>query len=179
MPCRIIKSNISLSHAPIATNEIKDNNLHTRHHQRAITSKGGHTQDAQPITSEGAHSLAATLSPQLVPKRLLRNGHRPHGHRPRTQPLVSAAPSKRRHTPRHWKRNGIHGTYEGSPTTTTLDTRIWKQMRTPLPRHLGHTWHRHMFLHQTDKNLEGQQDHSRQNSLRLQTSQKGKKNVFG
>jgi hypothetical protein len=36
---------------------------------------------------------------------------------------------------RHRKRNGIHGTYEGSPSTTTLDTRIWQRMRTPLPRH--------------------------------------------
>jgi hypothetical protein len=55
------------------------------------------------------------LTPQLVPKGLLRNGHRPHGHRPRRQPLVSAAPSKRRRPSRHRKRNGIHGTYEGSP----------------------------------------------------------------
>jgi hypothetical protein len=139
MPCRIIKPNLRLSHAHIATNEITYNNSHTRHLQRAITSEGGHT-NAQPITSEGAHSLAATLSPQLVPKRLLWNGHRPHGHRPRIQPLVSAAPIKRHHPPRHRKRNGIHGTYEGSPTTTTLDAMIWKLMRTPIPRYSGHSW---------------------------------------
>jgi hypothetical protein len=43
MPCRMIQSNISLSHAPTATNEITDKNSHTRHHQLAITSEGGHT----------------------------------------------------------------------------------------------------------------------------------------
>jgi hypothetical protein len=48
-----------------------------------------------------------------------------------------------------WERNGIHGTYEGSPTTTALDARIWKRRRTPIPRHSGHSGNRHMFLYQT------------------------------
>jgi hypothetical protein len=43
MHCSIIKPNLRLSHAPIATNEISDNNSNTRHLQRAITSEGGHT----------------------------------------------------------------------------------------------------------------------------------------
>jgi hypothetical protein len=64
--CRIIQSNLSFSHAPAASNEITDNNYHTRHTQRAITYEGGHTKDAQPITSEGAPSLAESLSPQPV-----------------------------------------------------------------------------------------------------------------
>jgi hypothetical protein len=68
---------------PAASNDITDNNSHTRRHQRAITSEGGHTKDAQPITSEGAHSLTEYCSPQPVPTRLLRNGHCPHGHRHR------------------------------------------------------------------------------------------------
>jgi hypothetical protein len=68
MPCRIIKPKLSLSHSPTATNKITNNNSQTRHRQRAITSKGGHTYNAQPITSEGAHSLSETLSPQPVPK---------------------------------------------------------------------------------------------------------------
>jgi hypothetical protein len=89
------------------------------------------------------------LSPQLVPKRLLWNGHHPHGHQPRIQPLVSAAPSKRRHPPHHREGNGIHGTHEGSPSTTTLETRLRQRMRTPIPRHVGHPRHRHMFFHQT------------------------------
>jgi hypothetical protein len=46
MPCRIIKSNLGLSRAPVATNKITDNNSHTRHNQRAITSEGGHTLGA-------------------------------------------------------------------------------------------------------------------------------------
>jgi hypothetical protein len=54
---------------------------------------------------------------------------------------------------------------EGSPSTTTLKTRLWQRMRTPIPRHLGHSWHRHMFLYQTHKHPERQKDHLRQNSL--------------
>jgi hypothetical protein len=54
------------SHAPAASNEITDNHSNTRHHQRSITSKGVHTKDAQPITSEGAHSLAESHSLQYV-----------------------------------------------------------------------------------------------------------------
>jgi hypothetical protein len=82
MPCRIIQSNRSFSHAPDASDEITDNNSHTRHNHCAITPEGGHTKDTQPITSEGAPSLAESLSPHPVPKRLLRNGHCPYGHRP-------------------------------------------------------------------------------------------------
>jgi hypothetical protein len=48
------------------------------------------------------------------------------------------------------------------------------QLRTPIPRHLGHSWHRHMFLYQNHKHPERQKDHLRQNSLRLQTSQERK-----
>jgi hypothetical protein len=174
MPCRIIKPNLELSHAPIATNKINDNNSHTRHPQCAITSEGGHAYNTPPITSKGAHSLLETLSPQLVPRRLLRYGHIPHGHRPRRQPLVSAASSKRRHPPRHRKRNGILGTHEVSSSTTTLDARIWQRMRKPLPGNSRHSRNRYMFLHQTDKHPERQKDHLRQNSLRLKTSQKRK-----
>jgi hypothetical protein len=123
--------------------------IHTRHRQRAIISKGVHAYDARPINSEGAHSLSESLPPQPVPKRLLQNGHRPHGHRPRRQPLVSTAPSKRRHPPHHLERNGIQGTHEISPSTAALDTRLWQRMRTPIPRHSGHPSHRHMFFHQT------------------------------
>jgi hypothetical protein len=115
-----------------------------------------------------------TISPQPVPKRVLANGHRIHGHRPRKQPLVSTSSSRRRNPPRYRKRNGIHGTYEGSPSTTTLDTMIWQRMRTPLQRHSGHPWHRHMFLYQTDKHHEGQQYHLQQNIMRPQTSQERK-----
>jgi hypothetical protein len=42
MPCRIIQSNLSISHATTATHEITYNNSHTRHHQCAITSEGCH-----------------------------------------------------------------------------------------------------------------------------------------
>jgi hypothetical protein len=42
MHFQIVQSNISFSHAPIVTNEITDNNSHTRHLQCAITSEGGH-----------------------------------------------------------------------------------------------------------------------------------------
>jgi hypothetical protein len=43
-PCLAKSSNpILASHTPIATNEITDNNTHTRHLQCAITSEGGHT----------------------------------------------------------------------------------------------------------------------------------------
>jgi hypothetical protein len=65
MRCQIIQPNLSFSHAPAASNEITDNNSHTRHNQRAITSEGGHTKDAQPITSKGA-----TRSQNLSPRNL-------------------------------------------------------------------------------------------------------------
>jgi hypothetical protein len=174
MHCRIIQSNLSFSHVPATSNEITYNNSHTRHNQRAITSEGGHTKDAQPITSEGAHSLTESLSPQPVPKRLLRNGHCPHGHRPQKKPLVSAASSERCHPPCHQKRNGIHDTCEGPPSTTTLDTRLWQRMRTPIPRHSGHSWNQHMFIYQTHQRPKRQKVHLRKNSLQLQTSQERK-----
>jgi hypothetical protein len=72
------------------------------------------------------------------------------------------------------KRNGIHGTYEGSPSTTTLVRRLWQRMWTPIPRHLGHSWNRHMFIYQTHQHTKRQKDHLRQNSMRLQTSQERK-----
>jgi hypothetical protein len=112
MPRRIIQSNVSFSHASTAPNEITDKKLRLRHSQRTITSEGGHTNDAYFVTSEGAHALTESLSPQLVPRRLLRHGHCPHGHSPRESPLVPAAPSQCSRSPRHRKGNGIHGTYE-------------------------------------------------------------------
>jgi hypothetical protein len=69
----IIQSHVSLSHAPTTTNEITDNNSHTRHDQHAITSEGGHASNATPVTSEGAYLISKTISTQLVPTRLLRH----------------------------------------------------------------------------------------------------------
>jgi hypothetical protein len=171
MPRRIIQSNISLSHPLSASDEITDNNSRSR---RAITSEGGHTNDASSVTSGGFNALTKTLSPQLVPSRLLRHGHCPHDYRPGKSPLVPAAPSQFSHSPRHRKINGIRGTYERPLSTTTLETRLWQQMRAPFPRHSRHPWNRHMFLYQTHQRPEIQKDHLRQNSLRLQTSQERK-----
>jgi hypothetical protein len=151
MPCCTSKSILDLSHAHIATNEIKENNSHTGHPQYAITSEGGHILDAPPLASEGAHWLMETLYPQLVSRRILQNGHSEHGHLPRRQPLVSTAPIKCCRPPRHRKRNGILGTHEGFPSTTTLDARIWQRIRPPLPRHSRHSRNRYMIIHQTDK----------------------------
>jgi hypothetical protein len=102
------------------------------------------------------------------------NGHRPHGHQPWRQHLVSAAPNKRHHPPHHQKRNVIHVTHEGSRSTTTLAMRLWQRMWTPIPRHPGHPQRRQLFLHQTDKHPRGQKDHVQQNSMRLQTTQERK-----
>jgi hypothetical protein len=123
MPRRIIKSNASFSHASAAPNEMTDNNVRSRYSQSAITSEGGHTNDSYFVTSEGAQALTESLSPQLVPRRLLRHGHCPHGHSPRESPLVPVAPSQCSRSPCHRKGNGIHGTYERPPSTTTLETR--------------------------------------------------------
>jgi hypothetical protein len=72
------------SHTTIHARDITTyNNSRSRHNHCAITSEGGHTNDAQYVTSEGAHVLTEYLSPQLVPRRLLRHGHCPHGQRPR------------------------------------------------------------------------------------------------
>jgi hypothetical protein len=125
------------------------NNSRSRHKQRAITSEGGHTNDASSITSEGANALTKSLSPQLVPRRLLRHVHCSHGHSPWKSPLVPEAPSQCSRSTNHRKINGIHGTYERPPSTTTLETRLWQRGRAPFSRHSRHSWHRHMFLHQT------------------------------
>jgi hypothetical protein len=174
MPRRIIQSNLDFSHAPAAPNEITDNNSRSRHNQRAITSEGGHTNDASSVTSEGANTLTKSLSPQLVPRRLLRHGHYPHGHRPWKSTLVPSAPSQCSRSPHHRKRNEIYGPYERPPSTTTLETRFWQRMRAPFSRHSRHSWKRHMFIYQTHKHPERQKYHLRQNSLRLQTTQKRK-----
>jgi hypothetical protein len=50
------------------------------------------------------------------------------------EPLVTTAPIKRCHPPRHRKRNGILGTHEGSPSPTTLEARVWQRMWTPILR---------------------------------------------
>jgi hypothetical protein len=122
MPHRIIQSNISFSHAPDARNEITDNNSRSRHNQRAITSEGGHTNDKSAFTSEGAKALTKSCSRQLVPRRILRHGHCPRGHRPGKAPLVPGTSSQCSRSPHHRKRNGIHGPYERPPSATTLDT---------------------------------------------------------
>jgi hypothetical protein len=174
MPRRIVPSNVSFSHASSAPNEMTDNNLRSRHIQSAITSEGGHASNAYFATSEGAHAHGKSLSPQLVPIRLLWHGHCPHGHRPRESPLVPVAPSQHSCSPHHRKGNGIHGTYERPPSTTTLETRFWKRMRATFSRNSRYSRNRHMLLYQTHKHPEIQKDHLRQNSLRLQTTQDGK-----
>jgi hypothetical protein len=132
-----------------------------------------------PMTSqpspEGAKALTKSFSPKLVPRRLLRHGHCPHGHRPGKSPLVPAAPSQCSRSPHHRKRNGIHGPHERPSSATTLETRFWQRSRAPFSRHSGQSWNRHMFLYQTYKHPKIQTDHSRQNSLRLQTPQKRKR----
>jgi hypothetical protein len=70
MPRRITQSNLSISHAPATSDEVTDNNSRSRHTQRAITSEGGHTNDVQSVTSEGANALTKSLSPQLDKKDL-------------------------------------------------------------------------------------------------------------
>jgi hypothetical protein len=162
MPRRIIQSNHSFSCAPVASNEITDNNSRLRHTQSAITWESGHTNAASSVTSEGAHALTESLSPQLVPKRLLRHGHCPHGHRPRESPLVPASPSQCSYSHRHQKGNVVHGTYERPPPTTTLETRFWQRIRTPIPRHSRHFWNQHMCFYQTRLHPKRQKDHLRQ-----------------
>jgi hypothetical protein len=83
MPRLIIQSNLSFSHVPTVSDEITENNSRSIHSQRAITSEGDHTNDAQSVTSEGVHALKESLSAQLVPRQIMRHGHCPHGHRPR------------------------------------------------------------------------------------------------
>jgi hypothetical protein len=88
MPCRVIQSNLSFSYAPAAPNEITYNNSRSRHNQRIMTSEGGHPNDESAFTSEGATTLTTSCSPKLIPRRLLRYGHCPHGHRPGKLPSV-------------------------------------------------------------------------------------------
>jgi hypothetical protein len=165
MPHQIIPSNVIFYHDSSAPNEITDNNLRSRHSQSVITSEGGHTKDAQFTTSEGAHTHEKSLSSQLVPRRLLWHGHCAHGHRPRESPLVPAEPSHRSCSPRHRKGNGIHGTHERPPSTTTLERRFWKQMWATFLRISGHSRNRHMLLYQTHKHPERQEDHLRQKKM--------------
>jgi hypothetical protein len=172
MPRRIIQSNRCFSHAPAAPNEITDNNSRSIDNQRAITSEGGHTNDEPAFTSEDAKALTKSRSPQLIPRRILRHGHCPHGNRPGKSPLVPGTSIQCSRSPHHRKRNGIHGPYERPPSETTLDTGFWQQSRAPFSRHLGYSRNRHMFLYQTYKHPERHKDHVRQNSLRLQTPQK-------
>jgi hypothetical protein len=101
----------------------------------------------------------------------LRNGHIPYGSFHRTQPLVTTAPCQRSHSPSHRQRNGILGSYDGSPSPTTFDLRFWQRMQTPVPGYSRHPRNRHMFLHHVENHPRGQKDHLRQNSLRLQTTQ--------
>jgi hypothetical protein len=175
MPRRIIQSNLSFSHSPAAPDEITDNNSRSRYNQRAITSEGGHTNDESAFTSEGAKALTKSCSSQLIPRRLLRHGHCPHGHRPGKSTLVPAAPSQCSRSPHHWKRNGIHGPYERPPSATTLETKFWQRSRAPFSRHSGNSWSRHTFIYKTYKHPKRPTYHLRQNSLQLQTPQKRKR----
>jgi hypothetical protein len=68
MPCQIIQSNLSFSHAPAASEEITDNNSRSRHNQRAITSESGHTNNAQPPPPR-----VPTRSRNLSPRNLSQN----------------------------------------------------------------------------------------------------------
>jgi hypothetical protein len=88
-------------HASAAPEEISDNNSRSRHNQHANTSEGGHTNDESAFTSEGAKALTKSCSPQLVPRRLLRHGHCPHGHRPGKSPLVPGTSSQCSRSPHH------------------------------------------------------------------------------
>jgi hypothetical protein len=63
-----IQSNLSFSHSPAAPNEITNNNSHSRHNQRAITSEGGHTNDECAFASEGANTLNKSFPLKLVPR---------------------------------------------------------------------------------------------------------------
>jgi hypothetical protein len=53
---------------------------HTTIHARDITNS---PLLPRVVTSEGDHAITESLSPQLLPRRLLRHGQRPYGHRPR------------------------------------------------------------------------------------------------
>jgi hypothetical protein len=44
------------------------------------------------------------------------------------------------------------------PSTTTLETRLWQRMWTPIPRHSARFSNRHMFLYQTHQRPERQKD---------------------
>jgi hypothetical protein len=149
VPRRIIQSNLDLSCAPAASNEIPNNNSRSRQNQCVVTSQGGHANVESAFTSEGARTLTKSCSPQLVSRRLLRHGHRPHGHRPGKSPLVPGTSSQCSRSPYHRKINGIHGPSERPPSATTVDKRFWQQMRATFSRYSRHSWNRHMFLYQT------------------------------
>jgi hypothetical protein len=112
--------------------------------------------------------------PATCPKTTYAEWTQPTWPSPSETTIGLGSTKQRRHPPRHRKINGIPDTHEGSPSTTTLDARIWQRMRTPIPRNSGHCGHRRVFLHQTYQHSKRQKDHLRQNSLRLQTSQKRK-----
>jgi hypothetical protein len=148
MPRRIIQSNLCFSHAPAAPNEITDNNSRSRHNQHTITSEGGHTNDASSVTSEGAITLTKSFPPKLIPRRLLRHGHCPHGHRPGKSILVPAAPSQCSRSPNHmalmkdphlqplWKRgfgNEIGRLFQGIRDITGTDTCLFIKL-TNIPK---------------------------------------------
>jgi hypothetical protein len=63
MPRRIIQSNLDFSRAPVASNEITDNNSRSSQNKRAITSEGVHTKIESAFTSEGANTLTKYRSP--------------------------------------------------------------------------------------------------------------------
>jgi hypothetical protein len=149
MTRKIIQSHLDFSRAPAASNEITDNNSRSSQNKHAITSEGGHTNVKSDFTSEGAKTLTKSCPPQLVSRRLLWNGHRPHGHIPWKSPLIPGTSSQCSHSPHHPKGNGIHGPYERPPSATTLDTRFWKRMRAPFSGYSRHSWNRHMFIYQT------------------------------
>jgi hypothetical protein len=69
---------------------------------------------------------------------------------------IPAAPSQCSHSPNHRKRNGIHGTDERPPSTTTVETRLWQRMRAPFPRHSRYSWR---------QRPKRKKDHLQQNSL--------------
>jgi hypothetical protein len=140
MPRQIIQSNLSFYNAPAAPNGITYSNSRSRHNQRPITTEGGHINDESVLTSEDAKALTKSCSPQLVPIRLLRHGHCPHGHRPGKSPLVPGTSSQCISSPHHRKINGIHVPYERPPSATTLDMGFWQRSRAPVSRHSGHSW---------------------------------------
>jgi hypothetical protein len=81
LTCLAKSSPILSSHVPLSRQTRSQTTIHTLDItnvpllRRVVTPR-----TTQPITSEGAHSLAEYLSPQPVSKRLLTHGHSPHDH---------------------------------------------------------------------------------------------------